>query len=93
MTIKLETQMMNNQIDRRDFFAATCTERELEERMPKTIGAIRDELIARGIMKSPPLDKFYEEKDCNKLRCILRFEYADEMIAVSNERNAKGYAQ
>lgn len=76
-------------ITRRDFFATTCLESELKARMPATVGEMRDELIRRKIIPSDrkhgDVMRSYTEKDSQKLKCILRFEYADEMISASEK--------
>lgn len=79
----------NDLMTRRDFFAATCPESELKARTPATVGEMRDELIRREIIpsdrKQGDVMRSYRERDSQKLKCILRFEYADEMIAASEK--------
>ncbi len=69
----------------RDWFATHCPAEWLVENMPKTVGAIRDELIARGFI--PPSSrngdvlKSYNAAAVRKLNIALRWDYADAMIA------------
>lgn len=83
--------MTTDNVTKREFFAATCPESEINARMPETVGAMRDELIRRGMIppnrKTGDVLRSYTEKDRQKLRCIIRFEYADEMLSLSNDQD------
>lgn len=76
-----------NDNTRRDALATGCTEDELERRLPLTVGEMRAELIRRGIIpvarKHGDVLRSYTDADTHKLRCLIRYEYADEMIAAS----------
>ena len=80
--------MKTENISKRDYFAATCPEGEIDSRIPDTFGAMRDELIHRGMIptsrRSGDVLRSYSKKDQQKLRCIIRFEYADDMVSLSN---------
>lgn len=74
--------------ERRDFFATNCPDSEIEKRTPRTVVGVRDELIRRGIIpisrKAGDVFESYNDKDMERLRCLVRFEYADDMISSSN---------
>lgn len=68
----------------RDYFAASCSHGEIKHRLPSTIGEMRDELIKRKLIpenkKHVDVFKSYTEKDVQKLKAIIRYEYADDML-------------
>jgi hypothetical protein len=68
----------------RDYFAAHCPDSWLKESMPKTIGAIRDAMIARRIIpadrRNGDVLRSYDDGDEAALRVALRWEYADMMM-------------
>lgn len=68
----------------RDYFAAHCPDSWLEMAMPKTIGDIRDALIARGLIpkdrQGVDVMRAYTDKDRRCLWILLRYDYADAMI-------------
>lgn len=70
--------------------AASCPDSEIEIRLPKTIGDMRDELIERGIIdgrrKNVDVLYSYSQGHVNKLRCLLRYEYADDMIKAGTQK-------
>ena len=69
---------------RRDNLAISCSEDELARRLPKTQGDIREEMRKRGFNLDPVRNyTYYSDKDMNRLRCLLRYEYADDMMAAS----------
>lgn len=86
-------KIMNKSIENdRKYFAATCSDSEINRRIPETIGGILDELIRRGIVpenrKNVDITRSYKPEDINKLRCLVRFEYADEMIELSKKHHS-----
>lgn len=66
----------------RDYFAAHCEQEEIEIRLPSTVGDMAARLKREGII-GPWTDiiRAYGPADVQKLRSILRYEYADSMIA------------
>lgn len=73
-------------IERRIYLAASCSEDELNRRLGSTIGEIAENLARHGLIKrgwSSAIDA-YTERDVEKLRCILRYEFADDMLKALN---------
>ena len=74
----------------RQYFANNCPDYWIEMTTPKTVGEMRDEMIARGIIspsaKHEEVCRSYNNKDEQKLYIALRYEYADAMIAEGNKQ-------
>ena len=70
----------------RDYFAAHCAQEEIDMRLPGTVGDMAERLKREGII-GPWTDiiRAYGPADVQKLRAILRYEYADAMIAERNK--------
>ena len=73
-------------IGARAMLAALCPKDELDEMMPQTVGKLSDELIRRNIIPRRNSDRVqrYTDADRLRLRCLLRYEWADAMLSVSN---------
>ena len=68
----------------RDYFAARCPDSWVERHSPKTVGDVRDTLIARGIIpadrKQGDVFKSYDDNDRITLGALIRYDYADAML-------------
>lgn len=65
------------------YFAAHCPDSEIDSRLPKAMGALRDMLIKHKLIpagaKDMAIEHSFDSRAVAQLRCILRFEYAVDM--------------
>lgn len=82
-----------NDVHLRDYFAATCPENEVADRMPKTIGGIRDRLIELNRIPNIQVQSVvgsYSDSDVQWLRAMIRYQYADDMLRARMNSLRKG---
>lgn len=69
----------------RDYFAAKCSDDEVAQRIPKTVGGIADRLVALGWItvesREADVTRCFDARRVQRLRALVRYEYADDMIA------------
>lgn len=70
----------------RDLFAVHCPDSWLAKAMPTTLGDIHTALVGRKLIPPPRgthVDylRAYTEADVKRLYVVLRYEYADAMLA------------
>lgn len=73
-----------NTSDLRHMLAAECSEAEVERRFRQCDGVVRA-LEERGLYTGESDRVFHTDKEINLLRCVLRYEYADDMLRVAGE--------
>jgi hypothetical protein len=69
----------------RDWFAAHCPDSEVDARMPRTIGDLADRFVKLGWVslyaRKMDAPTCYTKDHVQRLRALVRYEYADAMIA------------
>jgi hypothetical protein len=68
----------------RDYFAIRCSEDEISQRIPRTVGEVADALVKRGRITKDSRERdvirSYKESDVIWLRSVVRYEFADDML-------------
>lgn len=73
----------------RDYFAVRCPAEEIKDRMPKTLGELADAYVWHGwideqkrksVRSVTDLRELEDPKLHRRLRAIVRYEYADDML-------------
>jgi len=75
----------------RDYFAANCPHEEVEDRIPKTCGDLADIFVALGWVsmerRNRSVINCYTERHVQRLRALVRYEYADDMLTARGARH------